>query len=91
MRVMAETGLSKSDVIVGAPICRRTSFALDKFLSNQQEIQKAYSGCRLVLATYETVGISMRRPGCSCGYRLNLYAHVPAVLDQILWSSESSP
>lgn len=26
-----------------------------------------------------------RCPGCACGYRFNLYAHVPAVLDEILW------
>lgn len=41
------------DVIVGVPICRRTSFVLDKFLTNQREIQTAYPGCRLVLATNE--------------------------------------
>ncbi|MFC1904403.1 hypothetical protein ACFLXT_01355 [Chloroflexota bacterium] len=53
--MMTETSLSKTepDVIVGTPICRRTSFILDKFLSNQQEIQQAYPGCRLVLATDE--------------------------------------
>jgi hypothetical protein len=51
--MMAESSLSKSDVIVGTPVCRRTSFVLDKFLSNQQEIQQAYPGCRLVLATDE--------------------------------------
>jgi hypothetical protein len=38
---------------VGAPICRRTAFALDKFLANQQEIQQAYPDCELVLATEE--------------------------------------
>lgn len=26
-----------------------------------------------------------RCPGCACGYRLNLYAHVPAVMNEILW------
>ena len=45
--------MSRLDVIVGAPICRRTAFALDKFLSNQQEIQQAYPDCSLVLATEE--------------------------------------
>jgi hypothetical protein len=50
---MTESSLSKSDVIVGTPVCRRTSFVLDKFLSNQQEIQQAYPVCRLVLATEE--------------------------------------
>lgn len=53
MRVMAESSLSKSDVIVGTPLCWRTSFVLDKFLSNQQEIQQAYPDCSLVLATDE--------------------------------------
>jgi len=35
-----------------------------------------------------------RCPGCPCGYRLNLYAHVPAVLDEALrdlWLRISSP
>jgi len=44
---------AEPDVIVGVPICRRTSFVLDKFLANQREIQTAYLGCRLVLATDE--------------------------------------
>jgi hypothetical protein len=44
---------TRPDVIVGTPLCRRTSFVLDKFLSNQQEIQKAYPNCSLVLATDE--------------------------------------
>jgi hypothetical protein len=39
--------------MVGTPISRRTSFALDKFLSNQREIQQAYPDCSLVLATDE--------------------------------------
>ncbi len=50
---MAETRLPKSDVIVGTPLCRRTAFMLDKFLTNQQEIQQAYPGCTLILATDE--------------------------------------
>jgi len=45
--------LSRPEVIIGAPLCRRTSFVLDKFLSNQKEIQQAYPNCRLVLATDE--------------------------------------
>lgn len=53
MKVIVKTRLSKSDVIVGVSICRRTSFILDKFLLNQQEIQQAYRGCRLVLAIDE--------------------------------------
>jgi hypothetical protein len=50
---MSENSLPARYVIVGTPVCRRTSFVLDKFLSNQQEIQQAYPGCRLVLATDE--------------------------------------
>jgi hypothetical protein len=53
MRVTNETSPSKPDVIVGTPLCRRTSFVLDKLLSNQREIQQAYPDCRLVLATDE--------------------------------------
>jgi hypothetical protein len=44
---------TRPEVIVGTPICRRTAFILDKFLSNQQEIQQAYPDCSLVLATDE--------------------------------------
>ena len=47
---MSKTG---TEVIVGTPISRRASFALDKFLSNQQEIQQAYPECSLVMATDE--------------------------------------
>ena len=42
------------DVMVGVPICRRSAFVLDKFLANQREIQAAYPGCTLTLATDET-------------------------------------
>lgn len=45
--------VGKPDVIVGAPICRRAAFILDKFLANQQEIQWAYPDCELILATEE--------------------------------------
>jgi len=45
--------MTESDVIIGTPVCRRTSFVLDKFLSNQKEIQQAYPGCTLILATDE--------------------------------------
>jgi len=45
--------MSRPDVIMGAPICRRTAFALDEFLANQQEIQRAYPDCELILATEE--------------------------------------
>ena len=50
---MIETNSPEPDVIVGTPICRRTSFVLDKFLLNQQEIQWSYPQCSLVLATEE--------------------------------------
>lgn len=42
------------DVIIGVPICRRSSFVLDLFLANQEEIHRAYPDCKLVLATEET-------------------------------------
>jgi glycosyltransferase involved in cell wall biosynthesis len=45
--------MGKPAVIVGTPICRRTAFALDKFLANQREIQQAYPDSELVLATEE--------------------------------------
>jgi hypothetical protein len=45
--------MDRPDVVVGAPLCRRTAFILDEFLSNQQEIQQAYPDCILVLATEE--------------------------------------
>jgi len=45
--------VGKPDVITGAPICRRTAFALDEFLANQREIQRAYPDCELILATEE--------------------------------------
>ena len=45
--------MNRPDIIVGTPICRRTSFILDKFLPNQQEIQQAYPSCSLVMATDE--------------------------------------
>ena len=45
--------MGTSDIVIGTLICRRTSFIIDKFLANQQEIQQAYPRCRLVLATDE--------------------------------------
>jgi len=44
---------ARPDVVVGVPICRRTAYVLDKFLCNQEEIQKAYPGCSLAFATDE--------------------------------------
>jgi hypothetical protein len=41
------------DVIIGTPVCRRTSFILDTLLSNQREIQQAYPNCQLALTTDE--------------------------------------
>lgn len=45
--------MGRPEVIVGAPLCQRTAFVLDKFLSNQREIQQAYPNCELILATEE--------------------------------------
>jgi hypothetical protein len=45
--------VDRPEVITGTPICRRTAFALDKFLANQQEIQGAYPDCHMVLVTDE--------------------------------------
>ncbi len=42
------------DVVIASPICRRSSFALDKFLSNQSDIQRFHPECYLVLATDES-------------------------------------
>jgi len=44
---------ARPDVIVGVPICRSTSFVLNKFLCNQEEIRKAYPDCSLAFATDE--------------------------------------
>ncbi len=44
---------NEPDVVVGAPICHRTSFVLDRFLANQREIQATYPKCTLTLATDE--------------------------------------
>lgn len=41
------------EVIIGTPIHRRGAFILDKFLSNQKEIQKECPSCSLVLACNE--------------------------------------
>jgi hypothetical protein len=40
-------------VIIGTPINREHAYVLDKFLDNQRQIQQAYPGCELVLATSE--------------------------------------
>jgi hypothetical protein len=41
------------DVVIGAPISRQASYLIDKFLSNQKEIQRAYPSSQLVLAASE--------------------------------------
>lgn len=46
---------TEPDVIVGVPICRRTSFVLDRFLANQREIQMACPGRRLALAVLSSL------------------------------------
>lgn len=40
-------------VVVGAPVCRRGAYILDKFLSNQREIQQRYPLSEMALATDE--------------------------------------
>ncbi len=47
------TNTNKPAIIVGTLICRRTSFLLDKFLTNQRQIQESYPACSLTLATDE--------------------------------------
>ena len=46
--------MSKADVLICTLICRRTSYVLDLFLTNQKEIQQAYPDCSLIFATDET-------------------------------------
>lgn len=40
-------------ILIGTPVYRAGAYALDKFLANQQQIQRQYSSCELVLATCE--------------------------------------
>lgn len=41
------------NVVTGGPIYRQGAYVLDKFLTNQKEIQQEYPSCELVLATNE--------------------------------------
>jgi len=41
------------NVVVGTPVFRQGAYVIDKFMSNQQEIQRAYPSCELILATNE--------------------------------------
>ena len=41
------------NVVIGTPVYRRGAYVIDKFLSNQKEIQQDYPSCELVLATCE--------------------------------------
>jgi len=41
------------NVVIGTPIYRNGAYAIDKFLSNQEEIQRTYPASELVLATSE--------------------------------------
>ena len=50
---VSSNSVSRWSVLVGTTICRRTSFLLDKFLSNQREIQEFSPDCGLVLSTDE--------------------------------------
>jgi hypothetical protein len=45
--------MSIVEVLIGTPISRNKSYAIDKFLANQKEIQKEYPSSELVLATCE--------------------------------------
>lgn len=40
-------------VVIGTPVYRQGAYILDRFLSNQREIQQDYQSCELVLATVE--------------------------------------
>lgn len=42
-----------ADVLVCTPVYRKGAYVIDRFLSNQQEIQRRYPASRLVLATVE--------------------------------------
>lgn len=53
MRIVYYHMIAKPDVVVAGPVCRRTAFALQKFLSNQRDVQQCYPGIQLVLATNE--------------------------------------
>lgn len=46
--------MSQIDVVIGTTAVRRSSFALDHFLQNLYDIQRAYSSSELVIATDET-------------------------------------
>jgi hypothetical protein len=43
----------KLNVVVGTPVYRAGSYALDKFLENQEQIQQKYPDCELLFATCE--------------------------------------
>lgn len=45
--------MSKMDVVIGTTAVRKSSFALDHFLRNLYDVQNAYSGSELVIATDE--------------------------------------
>ncbi len=41
------------NVVIGTPVCRERAYAVDKFLSNQKQIQQSYPSSELILATQE--------------------------------------
>ena len=41
------------NVVIGTPICREKAYVVDKFLSNQKQIQQSYPLSELILATSE--------------------------------------
>lgn len=46
--------MQSNSILICSLQCRRTAYVLDLFLANQQEIQRAYPDCSLVLATDES-------------------------------------
>ncbi len=41
------------NVVIATPVCREKAYAVDKFLSNQKQIQQSYPSSALILATCE--------------------------------------
>ena len=41
------------NVVIGAPICRRSAYVIDEFLTNQKQIQQSYPSSELIMVTPE--------------------------------------
>jgi hypothetical protein len=64
---MEKTILAQPEVIICCLISRGSSFLLDKFLANQQEIQRAYPPCKLLLTANDIdYAIELRKTLDSC-------------------------